>query len=80
MLPAGTVQATDAYEAARGADVVLLVTEWDEFKQLDLPHLRKAMAGDVFLDGRNVYDPGAMRELGFRYRKCILTGYVSHFL
>ena len=67
-LPAGTVQAADAYEAAREADAVILVTEWDEFKQLDLPRLREAMTGDVFLDGRNVFDPGTMRALGFRYR------------
>ena len=67
-LPAGAVQAEDAYQAAAGADAVILVTEWDEFKSLDLPRLREAMAGDVFLDGRNVYEPGAMRELGFRYR------------
>ncbi len=67
-LPAGTVHADDAYQAAAGADAVILVTEWDEFKRLDLPRLREAMAGDAFLDGRNVYDPGAMRALGFRYR------------
>ena len=66
-LPAGANHAADAYAAAHGADAVILVTEWDVFRELDLPRLRKVMAGDVFLDGRNVYDPKTMRKEGFRY-------------
>lgn len=60
---------SDSYEAATGADALLLVTAWNEFKQLDMKRIREAMKGSqpLLLDGRNVYDPGEMRELGFRY-------------
>lgn len=57
----------DPYAAAAGADAVVLVTEWDEFRQLDLPRLRDLMQTPVFVDGRNVFEPDAMRTLGFVY-------------
>jgi UDPglucose 6-dehydrogenase len=59
--------ARDAYEAARGCDALVVVTEWNEFKQLDLARLRAALASPVLVDGRNVYEPAAMAELGFIY-------------
>lgn len=58
----------DAYEVAAGADAVILVTEWNEFKQLDMPRLYASMRRKVFLDGRNVYEPSEMRAYGFEYR------------
>src|SRR5207302_1953574 len=58
----------DAYGAARGADAAILVTEWNEFRQLDLDRLRKVMRRPVFVDGRNLYDPARMRAHGFEYR------------
>jgi UDPglucose 6-dehydrogenase len=58
----------DAYEAVYQADAAILVTEWNEFKQLDLPKLRRAMRGRVLVDGRNLYDPAAMTAAGFDYR------------
>ncbi len=58
----------DPYEVARDADAVILVTEWNEFKQLDLPRMAGLMRQRVFIDGRNVYDPKTMKELGFEYR------------
>jgi UDPglucose 6-dehydrogenase len=58
----------DAYEAAAGADAVVICTEWNEFKQLDLPRLRHNMRQPVVVDGRNIYDPAAMQRLGFIYR------------
>jgi UDPglucose 6-dehydrogenase len=58
----------DAYEAATGADALVLLTEWNEFKQLDLRRVREVMARPVFVDGRNIYDPGDMAELGFDYQ------------
>ena len=58
---------TDAYDAASGADAILLMTEWNEFKHLDLAKLRDVMAGPVFVDGRNVYEPADMAALGFQY-------------
>jgi UDPglucose 6-dehydrogenase len=56
-----------AYEAVRGADALVLVTEWNEFKHLDLLKLRELMHQPILVDGRNVYDPAAMREAGFTY-------------
>jgi len=57
----------DAYDAAAGADGVVLVTEWNQFRNLDLPRLKAALRQPVFVDLRNVYEPRRMRELGFRY-------------
>jgi UDPglucose 6-dehydrogenase len=58
----------NAYAAARGADGVVVVTEWNEFRQLDLTRLKRSMRRPVLVDGRNIYDPAAMRRLGFVYR------------
>ena len=58
----------DAYAAARHSDGVILVTEWNEFKFLDLHRLRDEMRRPVIIDGRNVYDPARMDALGFIYR------------
>jgi UDPglucose 6-dehydrogenase len=57
----------DAYEAATGVDALALITAWNEFKQLDMERLRSSMRGSVFVDGRNIYDPAEMREIGFVY-------------
>jgi UDPglucose 6-dehydrogenase len=57
----------DAYETAAGADALLLITSWNEFKALDMEKIRESMRQPVLLDGRNVYDPVEMRELGFTY-------------
>lgn len=58
----------NAYAAARGADAVVIVTEWNEFRRLDLHRLRRVMRRPVVVDGRNIYDPDEMRRLGFVYR------------
>jgi UDPglucose 6-dehydrogenase len=57
----------DAYETAQGCDAVVVVTEWNEFKQLDLRRLRSALAYPLLVDGRNIYEPAAMTRLGFIY-------------
>jgi UDPglucose 6-dehydrogenase len=57
-----------AYAAASGADAVVVCTEWDEFRQLDLGKLRSLMAQPVVVDGRNVFDPQQMQKLGFLYK------------
>jgi UDPglucose 6-dehydrogenase len=59
--------ADDAIGAVRGADAVVLVTEWDEFKNIDLGAVAEAMAGDVLIDGRNAFDPQAVRAAGLVY-------------
>jgi UDPglucose 6-dehydrogenase len=58
----------DAYAAASRADALIIVTEWNEFKFLDLHRLRDEMHRPVVIDGRNVYDPTRMDALGFIYR------------
>ncbi len=55
-------------EAAEGVDALVVVTEWNEFKQLDMAAVKEAMRQPVLIDGRNIYDPEKMRELGFKYR------------
>jgi UDPglucose 6-dehydrogenase len=58
----------DAYEVAQGADALIVVTEWNEFKHLSLPRLKELMRQPIIVDGRNIYDPEQMRALGFVYR------------
>ena len=55
------------YSVARGADAIVLVTEWNEFKELDFDRLRRAMRRPVLIDGRNIFEPARMRALGFAY-------------
>ncbi len=57
----------DPYEAARGADCLVVLTEWNEFKELDFKRLKKLLRQPLVVDGRNIYDPARMRALGFRY-------------
>lgn len=58
----------DAYAVASGADALVVVTEWNEFRQLDMARVKASMRRPVIVDGRNIYDPIAMRGLGFTYR------------
>jgi UDPglucose 6-dehydrogenase len=58
----------DAYEAAAGVDALVICTEWNEFKQLDLARLKQKMRQPVIVDGRNIYDPAMLGQLGFHYR------------
>lgn len=59
--------APDAYQAAKGADAVLILTEWEEFAALDLARLRAVVKYPIVLDGRNLYQPAMMAEHGFSY-------------
>ncbi|MBE0689255.1 MAG: UDP-glucose/GDP-mannose dehydrogenase family protein [Anaerolineae bacterium] len=58
----------NAYAAAEGADAIVIATPWNEFKQLSMARLRDTMRQPNLVDGRNLYDPDMMRELGFNYR------------
>lgn len=58
----------NAYEVATGADALLIVTEWNEFKQLNLERIKKLMGKPIIIDGRNIYDPATLRKLGFVYK------------
>jgi UDPglucose 6-dehydrogenase len=57
----------DAYEAAIGADAILIVTEWDEFRQMDWQRLLAAVEQPLVIDGRNVFRPEEITLSGFRY-------------
>jgi UDPglucose 6-dehydrogenase len=67
ILPALVEYAESPYAAAEGADAVALVTEWNEFKFLNLERLRSVMRQPVIFDGRNLWEPERMRRLGFAY-------------
>ena len=56
-----------AYEAVKGADALAVVTEWNEFREPDFPRIRALMRHPAIFDGRNIYNPRALRELGFHY-------------
>jgi UDPglucose 6-dehydrogenase len=78
VFPPSVTYCTSSYEAAAGADAIALVTEWNEFKFLNLERVRNAMRRPVIFDGRNVWEPERMRRLGFEYhsigRRPILPG------
>lgn len=57
----------DPYDVVRGADAVVIMTEWNLFRNLDLDRIRKLMKGNHFFDLRNVYDPQKVQEKGFKY-------------
>ena len=63
----GLVLCKSEYEACEDADVLVLVTEWNQFRMLDLERVRRLLREPVVVDLRNVYDPEAMRNAGFRY-------------
>ena len=59
--------AADAYEAAKDADALLILTDWKEFAGLDLRRLHSALRYPIVVDGRNLFDPAVMQEHGFTY-------------
>jgi len=67
VFPPGVLYCDSSYEAAAGADAIALVTEWNEFKFLNLERVRQVMRRPVIFDGRNVWEPERMRRLGFEY-------------
>jgi len=67
LLPAGVTFSDSPYEAAEGAHAAVLVTEWNEFKYLNLERLRGLLKRPVIFDGRNLWEPERMRRLGFTY-------------
>lgn len=57
----------DAYNAATGSDCLVVLTDWNEFKELDFKKLKKLLKQPIIIDGRNIYDPVKMKKLGFVY-------------
>ncbi|MEO8355602.1 MAG: UDP-glucose/GDP-mannose dehydrogenase family protein [Chloroflexota bacterium] len=58
----------DVYKMTEGCDALIVVTPWNEFKQLDLEKVKDLLKTPVIYDGRNIYDPSLMREMGFTYQ------------
>ncbi len=67
VLPQGIEYVDDPYETLDGADALVILTEWNAYRGLDLGRVKELMAGRVFVDLRNIYEPDHMRELGFAY-------------
>lgn len=67
MLESPITFCSDAYEALKGADAAVLITEWNQFRSLDLERIHRDMRQPFFFDLRNVYEPQTMRDFGFRY-------------
>jgi UDPglucose 6-dehydrogenase len=63
----GITWCRDAYEAVQGADCVLLLTEWNEYRDLELARFKTLMRSPAFVDGRNIYEPREVRKHGFAY-------------
>ena len=57
----------DPYEASKGADALLILTEWNEFKEMDLKKIKSLLKNPLIIDGRNIYDLSIMEKEGFRY-------------
>jgi UDPglucose 6-dehydrogenase len=66
-IPEEVVFGASAYDAAKGADALVLVTEWNQFRKLDLLKIRRAMRRRAIVDLRNIYDPETVKKLGFTY-------------
>ena len=60
--------AEDAYDLAKGCDALVVCTEWNEFKHLDMDRIRQLMRQPIIVDGRNLYTPDKMKRSGFIYR------------
>ena len=57
----------DPYDVCRGSECLLIITEWDEFKELDFLKVKKLLKRPLIIDGRNIYEPGNLEKLGFTY-------------
>lgn len=58
----------DAYDLSKDCDILVVVTEWNEFKELDLSQIKKLMRSPIIFDGRNIYNPEDVKKLGFTYK------------
>jgi UDPglucose 6-dehydrogenase len=63
----GVKYCNDSYEAIKGADCLVIATDWNEFKELDLKRVKRLLKRPVIADGRNIFSPDKIRKLGFTY-------------
>ena len=66
-LPSGITYKESPYQVCEGADALVLMTEWNQYRALDFDRIKSLMKESLFVDLRNVYEPEALKELGFRY-------------
>ena len=64
----GMILCNNSYDVAKDTVALLVLTPWNEFKQLDMKRILNSMKQAILIDGRNMYDPDEMREMGFKYR------------
>ncbi len=64
----GITFADNAYDAVKDADLLMVLTEWNEFKEIDLAKVKELMTGNSLIDGRNIYHPQVVKEIGFDYK------------
>ena len=67
LLPEQVSYCSNPYEAAQGCDAVLILTEWDEFRNIDLDKVKDMLSHPIIIDGRNIFDPAEMKKRGFVY-------------
>ena len=67
LLPSAVEYCEDSYDAIDGADAMIIVTEWNQFRSLDIQRVRASLKKPVIVDLRNLYDPQRMRERGISY-------------
>lgn len=67
LLPESITYCEDIYETAKGADALVIMTEWNSYRGLDLKRIKNVMKGNAFIDLRNIYEPEYMRDQGFDY-------------
>ena len=63
----GVVYCEDPYAVAKDSDALLILTEWNEFKELDFKKIKSLMKNPLVIDGRNIYNPEEMKKLNFKY-------------
>jgi UDPglucose 6-dehydrogenase len=68
LLKEGVTYVDDMNDVAQGCDALVVATEWEEFKQLDLDLARKNLSHPIMFDGRNLFDPATMEKLGWIYK------------
>jgi len=57
----------DPYEVCKGADALIILTEWNEFKEMDLKKIKSLLSSPIIIDGRNIYSPEDLKKEGFTY-------------
>jgi len=77
-LPSDIKYCINAYDACEGADAVVIITEWSQYRALELPMIKGVMRGNIFIDLRNVYSESRVKHEGFEYT-CVGKNNKKHY-